>query len=119
MAFDLTCFATRQARFEATRPAAASEAVASRVCTSSPPLTLRSSSASAVSPPPKSQAKRRRLFLPGSAASAASASGVYDGAMAHSRNVFAISDASSTSTGRLTATMPPNADTGSVSRARR
>jgi hypothetical protein len=40
-----------------------------------------------------------------------------DGAMMHSRKVCSSSRASSSSIARLAATMPPNAETGSVARA--
>ena len=104
------------ARFVTTFAAGGGGRVASRVWTRKPPATLRSSSAPGRARGAMSQTSRRRFFLP---RAVCSASGVEDGAITHSRNVSLELARQLAVDGRLTATMPPNAETGSVSRARR
>ena len=60
--------------------------------------------------------RRRRMFF--LSVSTSSESGVKSGATTHSTNIPPIPDAVSRSTGRLTAITEPNAETGSVARAR-
>jgi len=83
----------------------------SRVCTKSPPATERTVSPSPFGSASPSVSSRRRFFL---LVKICMASAVADGATITSVNTLTISAATSASIGRLSATMPPKALTGSV-----
>ena len=102
------------ARLVTTFSSSSSTVPLSRDCTSIPPATDLK-----VTPPARGSGRppvtsRRRFFF---AATTATASSVASGAMMTSVKVLTISVAASASRLRFSATMPPNADTGSQASA--
>ena len=140
MVFDLTWAHTRQANRKAvhssavgarpvttrsvapgaisapSRQSAAASVTRSRSCTSRAPMIDRTSRrlSALTARGAQSASTRRRFFL---AASTSRASAAAAGATTASMNVLAISRAVPASSGRFRPTMPPNADSGSTSRA--
>ena len=128
MVFDFTCLATRNAnarsvssalvgaRLVTVLSARSSTTALSRDCTSSPPatdFTVRPPARGSGSAPATS---RRRFFL---APTMAIASSLASGAMITSVKISVMARAASASSVRLSATMPPKADTGSQASALR
>ena len=128
MVFDFTCLATRNAnarsrssalvgaRLVTTFSSMSSTTALSRDCTSRPPATDFTSSprARGSGRPPASSS--RRFFL---APTIAIASSVASGAMMTSVKISVMARAASASSVRLSATMPPKAETGSQASALR